>query len=65
MSDRHAVPPGYPAVGGKLVHVAFGFGQVTSDAGVLRLAEVDRRLGGACDDDMPWAWRCLGRRDTA
>lgn len=45
MSDRNAVLPGFPPVGGKPVHVAFDGGQLTSDAGVLLLAEVDRRLG--------------------
>jgi hypothetical protein len=45
MSDRNAVLPGFPPVGGKPVHVAFDGGQLTSDAGVLLLAEIDRRLG--------------------
>jgi hypothetical protein len=45
MMDRSAVLPGFPAVGGKPVHVASDGGQLTSDAGVLLLAEIDRRLG--------------------
>lgn len=45
MSDRHAVLPEFPPISGKPVHVAFDGGQLTSDAGVLLLAEVDRRLG--------------------
>ena len=56
MSDRNAFLPGFPPVGGKPVHVAFDGGQLTSDAGVLLVAEVDRRLGIAkrlamCLDD--------------
>ena len=42
MSDRSAVLPGFPVVGGKLVHVAFDGSQLTSDAGVLLLAEKGR-----------------------
>jgi len=45
MMDCSAILPGFPAVGGKPVHVAFDGGQLTSDAGVLLLAEIDRRLG--------------------
>jgi len=36
---------GRPPLCGKPVHVAFDGGQLTSDAGVLLLAEIDRRLG--------------------
>ena len=48
--------PGLSPVGGKPVHVAFDGGRLTSDAGVLVLAEVERRLGLAerlarCIDD--------------
>jgi hypothetical protein len=45
MDDGNGVLPGLPAVCGKPVHVAFDGGQLTSDAGVLLLAEIDRRLG--------------------
>ena len=45
MVDRTGILPGLSAVGGKPVHVAFDGGRLTSDAGVLVLAEVDRRLG--------------------
>jgi hypothetical protein len=36
---------GLSPVGGKPVHVAFDGGRLTSDAGVLVLAEIERRLG--------------------
>jgi hypothetical protein len=39
--------PGLSPVGGKPVHVAFDGGRLTSDAGVLVLAEIERRLGVA------------------
>jgi len=45
MTDRNGVLPGLPPVCGKPVHMAFDGGQLTSDAGVMLLAEVDRRLG--------------------
>jgi hypothetical protein len=32
---------------GKLVHVAFDGGRMTSDAGILRLAAIEQRLGVA------------------
>jgi hypothetical protein len=34
-----------PPINGKAVHIAFDGGQLTSEAGVLVLAEIDRRLG--------------------
>ena len=34
-----------PSVKGKPVHVAFDGGRMTSDAGILRLAAVEQRLG--------------------
>jgi hypothetical protein len=37
--------PGLSAVAGKPVHLAFDGGRLTSDAGVLVLAEIERRLG--------------------
>jgi hypothetical protein len=45
MSDHAPFRPGLSPVGGKPVHVAFDGGRLTSDAGVLVLAEIDRRLG--------------------
>lgn len=45
MSDHAPFLPGLSAVGGKPVHVAFDGGRLTSDAGVLLLAEIERRLG--------------------
>jgi hypothetical protein len=45
MSDHAPFLPGLSAVGGKPVHVAFDGGRLTSDAGVLVLAEIERRLG--------------------
>jgi hypothetical protein len=45
MSDGSELFSGFPAVGGKPVRVAFDGGRLTSDAGVLLLAEVERRLG--------------------
>ena len=43
--DAPALPPGPSPVAGKPVHVAFDGGRLTSDGGVLVLAEIDRRLG--------------------
>lgn len=45
MVEDTGILPGLSPVGGKPVHAAFDGGQLTSDAGVLLLAEVDRRLG--------------------
>ena len=45
MSNGNAVQAGLPAVGGKPVHLAFDGGRLTSDAGVLLLAPIERRLG--------------------
>jgi hypothetical protein len=45
MSDHAPSLPGLSAVGSKPVHVAFDGGRLTSDAGVLVLAEIERRLG--------------------
>jgi Transposase DDE domain group 1 len=44
MSDGSAVFSDLPAVGGKPVRVAFDGRRLTSDGGVLLLAEVERRL---------------------
>ena len=45
MDDGNGVFSGLPAVGGKPVRLTFDAGRLTSDAGVLLLAEVERRLG--------------------
>jgi hypothetical protein len=45
MAKDAPVLPGLSPVGGKLVQVAFDGGRLTSDAGVLVLAEIERRLG--------------------
>jgi Transposase DDE domain group 1 len=45
MSDHAPSLPGLSAVGNKPVHLTFDGGQLTSDAGVLVLAEIERRLG--------------------
>jgi len=45
MGEITGVLPGLSPVCGKPVHVAFDGGQLTSEAGVLMLAEIDRRLG--------------------
>jgi Transposase DDE domain group 1 len=45
MSDHAPFLPSLSPVAGKAVHVAFDGGRLTSDAGVLVLAEIERRLG--------------------
>ena len=45
MAENAPFLPGLSPVGGKPVHVTFDGGRLTSDAGVLLLAEVERRLG--------------------
>jgi hypothetical protein len=45
MAENAPFLPGLSPVGGKPVHVAFDGGRLTSDAGVLLLAEIERRLG--------------------
>jgi Transposase DDE domain group 1 len=45
MADHAPFLLGLSPVGGKPVHVAFDGGRLTSDAGVLVLAEIERRLG--------------------
>src|SRR5271169_915531 len=45
MSDTTAVPFGFPAVCRKKVTAAFDGGLLTSDGGVLLLAQIERRLG--------------------
>ena len=45
MDDRSDFLPGLSPVAGKPVHAAFDGGRLTSDAGVLVLGEIERRLG--------------------
>ncbi len=45
MGEIAGILPGLPPLCGKPVHVAFDGDQLTSDAGVLLLGEIDRRLG--------------------
>ncbi|HZC13619.1 MAG TPA: transposase, partial [Thermoleophilaceae bacterium] len=45
MAEGIVVPSGSPPIAGKAVHAAFDGGRLTSDAGVLVLAEIGRRLG--------------------
>jgi hypothetical protein len=45
MAEHVPFLPGLSPVGGKPVHASFDGGRLTSDAGVLVLAEVERRLG--------------------
>src|ERR1700687_2230798 len=56
MDDRTGILPGFPAVAGKPVQVAFDAGRLTSDAGILLLAAIEQRLGiadrlGNCIED--------------
>ena len=44
MTEATGFLPGLSPVGGKPVHVAFDGGRLSSDAGVLLLAEIERRL---------------------
>ena len=45
MADRNGVLPGFPPVCGKAVQLAFDGGRLTSDGGILLLAQIERRLG--------------------
>ena len=45
MTEDAPFLPGLSPVGGKPVHVAFDGGRMSSDAGVLLLAEIERELG--------------------
>ena len=56
MADDAPFLPGLSPVGGKPVQITFDAGRLTSDGGVLLLAEIERRLGIAerlarCVDD--------------
>lgn len=63
MAESTGVLPGLSPVAGKPVLAAFDGGRLTSDAGVLSLAEIDRRLGvcerlARCIED-PRAPECI------
>jgi hypothetical protein len=45
MTEDAPFLPGLSPVAGKPVHVAFDGGRMSSDAGVLLLAEIERKLG--------------------
>ena len=45
MADDAPFLPGLSPVAGKPVHISFEAGRLTSDGGVLVLAEIERRLG--------------------
>jgi DDE family transposase len=47
MADDPPFLPGLSPVAGKPVHVSFDAGRLTSDSGILLLAEIERRLGVA------------------
>ena len=47
MTEDAPFLPGLSPVAGKPVHVAFDGGRLTSDAGVLVLSEIERKLGVA------------------
>jgi Transposase DDE domain group 1 len=56
MGEGTEILPGLPAVAGKPVHIGFDGGQMTSDAGILLLSAIERRLGiaerlAACIED--------------
>ena len=44
MDETTGILPGFPAVGGKPVHVGFDGGRLTSDAGILLLAAIEQHL---------------------
>ena len=44
MGEGTGILPGLPAVAGKPVHVGFDGGRLTSDGGILLLAEIEQRL---------------------
>src|SRR5580700_6806618 len=45
MGEGTGILPGLPAVAGKPVRIGFDGGQMTSDAGILLLSALERRLG--------------------
>jgi uncharacterized protein YbbK (DUF523 family) len=45
MHDDTLLPFSFPAVAGKKITAAFDGGRITSDGGVMALAEAERRLG--------------------
>jgi hypothetical protein len=44
MTDDTFLPFSFPAVGGKKITAAFDGGRITSDGGVMLLAQAERRL---------------------
>ncbi|MDQ4061129.1 MAG: transposase, partial [Pseudomonadota bacterium] len=44
MHETTGLLPGLSPVAGKPIHVAFDGGRLTSDAGILLLAQIERRL---------------------
>jgi hypothetical protein len=45
MAESIGILPGLPPVCGKPIHLAFDGGRLTSDAGIVLLAQIERRLG--------------------
>jgi Transposase DDE domain group 1 len=45
MSDDHLLPFSFPAIQRKKITAAFDGGRITSDGGVMLLAQAERRLG--------------------
>ena len=60
MADDAPFLPGLSPVAGKPVQVTFDAGRLTSDSGVLMLAEIERHLGIA--ERLARASRIQGRR---
>jgi hypothetical protein len=44
MAEGTGILPGWPAVGGKPMHVGFDGGRLTSDAGILLLSAIEQQL---------------------
>src|SRR3546814_4921484 len=66
MNDDIASSFGFPAVGRKKITAAFDGGRLTSDGGVLLLAQAERAMGicqrlAACIDDQRDPAREIGR----
>jgi hypothetical protein len=45
MAESNELLPGFPTVCGKPVHVTFDGGRLTSDGGVVLLAQIEQHLG--------------------
>ena len=61
MDEGTGILPGLPPVAGKPVHLAFDGGLMTSDAGILLLAALER--GWESPSDWPIALRTHARRN--